>query len=50
MVDNPSEMKIGRHSFLHHIERGLIGIGMSVIAYLLERAILRSIKREKTRP
>jgi len=50
MVDNPSAMKTNRHSFLYHIERWLIGIGMSVIAYLLEKAILRSIKREGTRP
>jgi len=50
MVDNLSATKIGGYSFLHRIERGLIGIGMSVIAYLLERAILRSIKREETRP
>lgn len=39
-----------RHRLWARIERRLIGLGMSVIAWLLERAVLRSARRkaEKT--
>lgn len=47
-IDNPP-MVNNVTKFLHHplvrrLEHWLISLGMSVIAYLLERVILRSIK------
>jgi hypothetical protein len=35
--------------FMRRMERRLIGMVMIVIAYLLERALLRSIKRSGTK-
>jgi hypothetical protein len=32
-----------------HVERWLVGIAMMVMAYLLEKAMLRSIKRSGTK-
>ncbi|MDC8450280.1 MAG: hypothetical protein LV473_18270 [Nitrospira sp.] len=46
MTSGSSPTKTGRRTMIRHIEYGLISIGMSVIAYLLERAVLRSIKRD----
>ena len=31
--------------FMRHVERWLVGLAMSVMAYLLEKAVLRSIRR-----
>lgn len=45
MTDGSSATKTGHRSIVRHIEYQLVCIGMSVIAYLLERAVLRSIKR-----
>ena len=33
-----------------HVERWLVGLAMTVIAYLIEKAMLRSIKRSGTKP
>lgn len=41
-------MKTPHQSLIHTLEYQLIAIGMSVIAYLLERVILRSIKNRST--
>ena len=47
MANDPTKT---RHQSLgRQIESRLISIGMSVIAYLLERVILRSIKRGGTK-
>jgi len=32
-----------------HVERWLIGVAMTVMAYLMEKAMLRSIKRSGTK-
>jgi hypothetical protein len=32
-----------------HVERWLVGLAMMVIAYLLEKAVLRSIRRDGTK-
>lgn len=48
MTNGASPAKTGHRTIIRHIEHRLISIGMSVIAYLLERAVLRSIKRGKT--
>jgi hypothetical protein len=32
-----------------HIERWLVGMAMTVIAYMMEKAMLRSIKRSDTK-
>ncbi|MDF0676670.1 MAG: hypothetical protein P0120_20395 [Nitrospira sp.] len=45
MIESPSSTKTGHRTIVRHIEYRLVCIGMSVIAYLLERAVLRSIKR-----
>ncbi|MDF0665382.1 MAG: hypothetical protein P0119_04810 [Nitrospira sp.] len=50
MTDSSSAIKTGHRSIVRHIEYRLVCIGMSVIAYLLERAVLRSIKRGTTGP
>ena len=36
-------------SFVHRLESSLISVGMSVLAYLLERMILRSLKKSGTK-
>jgi hypothetical protein len=48
MINRSSPAKAGHRSILRHIEHRLISIGMSVIAYLLEKAVLRSVKRDPT--
>lgn len=48
MINSPSVTKTGQRSMIRQLEYRLISIGMSVIAYLLERAVLRSIKRGAT--
>jgi hypothetical protein len=32
-----------------HVERWLVGIAMAIMAYLMEKAMLRSIKRSGTK-
>lgn len=48
MTNGSSPSKTGHRTIIRHIEHRLISIGMSVIAYVLERAVLRSIRRDKT--
>jgi len=50
MTNGSSPSKTGHRTIIGHIEHRLISIGMSVIAYLLERAVLRSIRRGKAEP
>lgn len=50
MTNGSFPSKTGHRTIIRHIEHRLISIGMSVIAYLLERAVLRSIRRDKTEP
>jgi hypothetical protein len=50
MINGASPTKTAHRTIVRHLEHRLISIGMSVIAYLLERAVLRSIKRDKTEP
>jgi hypothetical protein len=35
---------------MRHVERWLVGLAMTVLAYLMEQAMLRSIKRSGTKP
>lgn len=48
VIDNPRMVnhatKSLHHPLVRRLEHWLISLGMSVIAYLLERVILRSIK------
>jgi hypothetical protein len=50
VIDNLSMPSNSTKSVYHHLvrrlEHWLISLGMSVIAYLLERVILRSIKND----
>jgi L-aminopeptidase/D-esterase-like protein len=48
MTNGSSPTKTGHRTIIRHIEHRLISIVMSVIAYLLEKAVLRSIRRDKT--
>jgi hypothetical protein len=48
MKNNPTKSLY--QPFIQRMEYRLISIGMSVIAYLFERMILRSIKRGKPGP
>jgi hypothetical protein len=50
MGTGTSTTKTPHRPFVRQIEYRLVCIGMSVIAYLLERAVLRSITRGGTRP
>jgi hypothetical protein len=45
MMNNASTNTIPKGSFTQKMERWLVGMAMIVIAYLLEKAVLRSIKR-----
>ena len=50
VIDNPhmasNATKSLYHPLVRRLEHWLISLGMSVIAYLLERVILRSIKND----
>jgi len=49
MMNNASTNTIPKGSFTQKMERWLVGIAMMVIAYLIEKAVLRSIKRSGTK-
>ncbi|TKB69305.1 MAG: hypothetical protein E8D52_10115 [Nitrospira sp.] len=49
MANGASPAKTAHRSIIRHIEHRLISIGMSVVAYVLERAVLRSIRSDKTK-
>ena len=45
MMNNASTNTIPKGSFTRKMERRLVGMAMTIIAYLIEKAVLRSIKR-----
>lgn len=45
MMNNASTNTIPKGSFTKKMERWLVGMAMTVIAYVIEKAVLRSIKR-----
>ena len=49
MMNNVSTNTISKRSFTRRMERRLVGMAMMVIAYLIEKAVLRSIKRSGTK-
>ena len=49
MMNNASMNTISKRSFTRKMEHRLIGMVMMVIAYLIEKAVLRSIKRSGTK-
>jgi tRNA splicing endonuclease len=44
-MNSVSTNKIYTRPFIRQVERWLVGLAMIVIAYLIEKAMLRSIKR-----
>jgi hypothetical protein len=40
---------IPQRPFIRQVERWLVGMAMTVLAYLMEKAMLRSIKRSGTK-
>jgi hypothetical protein len=49
MMNNASTNSIPKSLFIRQVERWLVGMAMMVMAYLLEKAMLRSIKRSGTK-
>ena len=49
MMNNVSMRTISKGSLTRKMERWLLGMVMMIIAYLLEKAVLRSIKRSGTK-
>ena len=49
MRTNASTNTIPKGPFTRKMERRLVGMAMMVIAYLIEKAVLRSIKRSGTK-
>jgi hypothetical protein len=49
MKDTASTDTIDSRPVKRHVERWLVGLAMIVIAYLIEKAMLRSIKRSGTK-
>jgi len=49
MNHSASTDTMGTRPVKRHMERWLVGLAMIVIAYLIEKAMLRSIKRSSTR-
>ena len=45
MMNNAFTNTISKGSFTRKMERRLVGMAMMIIAYLIEKAVLRSIKR-----
>ncbi len=45
MMNNASTNTIPKGPFIRKMERRLVGMAMMVIAYLIEKAVLRSIRR-----
>jgi hypothetical protein len=48
MKDSASTHAIPQRTLARRLERGLVGLAMTVIAYLLEKAVVRSIRRNGT--
>ena len=49
MMNRASTNTIPQRPFMRQVERWLVGLAMRVIAYLLEKAVLRSIRRNGTK-
>lgn len=49
MMNSASTNTIPQRPVIRQLERWLVGMAMMVIAYLLEKAVLRSIKRSGTK-
>jgi CRISPR/Cas system type I-B associated protein Csh2 (Cas7 group RAMP superfamily) len=49
MRNNASTNTISKGSFTRKMERRLVSMAMMVIAYVIEKAVLRSIKRKSTK-
>jgi hypothetical protein len=49
MMHSASTNTIPQRPFIRQVERWLVGLAMMVIAYLLEKAVLRSIRRNGTK-
>jgi hypothetical protein len=45
MMNNASKNTIPKGSFTRKMERRVVGMAMTISAYLIEKAVLRSIKR-----
>jgi len=48
-MNNPSTNTISKRSFTRKMERRLVGMLMMIIAYLIEKAVLRSIKHSNAK-
>jgi hypothetical protein len=49
MMNSASTNTIPKGPFTRQVERWLVGMAMTVIAYLIEKAVLRSIRRSGTK-
>jgi hypothetical protein len=49
MINSVSTNTTPHRPFIRQLERWLVGLAMMVIAYLLEKAVLRSIRRDGTK-
>jgi hypothetical protein len=49
MMNGASTNTIPQQPFIRQLERWLVGLAMMVMAYLLEKAVLRSIRRSGTK-
>jgi hypothetical protein len=49
MMNSVSTNTIPKRPFIRQVERRLVGMAMMVMAYLLEKAVLRSIRRSGTK-
>jgi hypothetical protein len=49
MMNSASPNTIPTKPFIRQVERWLVGLAMMVMAYLLEKAVLRSIRRSGTK-
>jgi len=49
MMNNTSMKTVSKGSLARKMERWLLGVIMMVIAYLVEKVVLRSIKRSGTK-
>ena len=49
MMNIASTDTIHKRPFIRQVERWLVGMAMTVLAYLMEKAMLHSIKRSGTK-
>ncbi|NWF72876.1 MAG: hypothetical protein HXY51_07550 [Nitrospirae bacterium] len=50
MTNSASTNTTSTRPFMRRMERRLVGLAMTVMAYLMEKAMLRSIRRSGTKP